>query len=338
MKKYLLFLLVSILGLPAVAQTDSGSQSNVTQESINEQIKVINNLEGFVFLSKGEENKREMTDILTRPNQENMIADESAINNMKWDVYPLSDQTIVSIDKEKGTIQGNKYGETILVGNDGKNDHYFLAFVCPDVTVVSPDGAIFKHQKTYNQRMRVDFSQSEKYFINCVILDYEGNQYDITERIAHNPTDNDFDYNGHYISDMNVVGDATFTITMQSIDSDNVYVDPINLDQSPFRVQVYGKKVIFVEDDEKDRFDPANLTVEWKTVNGEYDDDNYAKLEPTEDYVTIRTKDSQNEGIVRKAAELPVELSPGIYFLRIAYGSGSYEDKYKGITYKIVIR
>lgn len=207
-------------------------------------------------------------------------------------------------------------------GYEYYESHYFLVFVCPTVTVVSPEGAIYQHQKIYNQRMRVDFSHSEQYFVNCVIMEYEGNKYDITNMIAADPTDDMINVNGHYMSTNRIRGDVSFTISMQ--DNKN-YNNPTNLDKSPFRIQVCGKRVVVVDDDPKDGISPVDQTIEWKTLNSDTVDGS-AVLVATDDYIQVVGDDTK-----REAAELGQDLDPGIYFLNI---KGDYND----ITYKVVIR
>ena len=171
--------------------------------------------------------------------------------------------------------------------------------------------------------MRVDFSHSKQYFVNCVIMEYEGNKYDITNMIADDPTDDIINVNGHYMSTNRIRGDVSFTISMQ--DNKN-YNNPTNLDDSPFRIQVCGNRVVVVDDDPDDNISPVDQTIEWKTLNSDTVDGS-ADLVKTDDYIQVVGED----GTKREAAELGQALDPGIYFL-------NFKDVYKDITYKVVIR
>lgn len=221
-------------GDPNAGKIQIGTIENITVE---EYVEILNGLDGFIFVGVGED--RDVSRTLGRePENGN---EQSVYQGLTW--TSLNPQ-IVSVD-ENGVITGQDYGESIIQGigksDDGVDnddiDIAYVVFVCPKVTVMSPEGAVYSYHKIFDQQTRVQFTHSAGYAINAVTRDGK----DITE-------DEAFDKKtGWYISTDPIKEDACFCVTLEKTDaaSENVVKD------STLKVLVNeGKSVTIVGPDD----------------------------------------------------------------------------------------
>lgn len=192
---------------------------------VRQYVDLLNSIEGYVFISKGE--SRNLTLPFARTNEVFEGESINSLTSMDWYSY---NENIVSID-ENGLITGNEFGEAIISAITKDNtEHRFIIFVCPTITVISPEGVIYKHQKIYNQKVKVYLTQSKDYIINCVLRD----GIDVT---------NDVTKDGYYESEDLITDDFTLLLSEESrLNSDDVIGD------SGIRIQVRGQEVSFVSD------------------------------------------------------------------------------------------
>lgn len=184
---------------------------------------ILRSVEGYVFLEKGPEKARDLSSTFNRTDQ---VVEEARsqdhLQSMNWSTLNSS----IAYVNDEGIITGYEYGQTLLTLENGDKKHYFIVFVCPTVTVVSPDGVVYTHQKVYNEKMKVDFSQSDDYVINSVMATYQERSYDVTDKI---------DINGHYESshedgsDLRITSDVVYTLSLEKEPADHV------VSKSPYR-------------------------------------------------------------------------------------------------------
>ena len=212
MNKHLLACLLMPFALTAFAQSADSSEGQVTiGQKIDKVQKEFESIEGYIFLEVGKEKSRDISKTFDRTDQVSLSGTDFE-RPMGWHV---SDDSIVAFDEYRNEIIGLKYGETMLTLTDAAGaEHKFLVLVCPTVTVVSPDGAIYTHQKVYNQKMKVYFSQSDHFDINCVMAKYDNEIYDITDSIDRNT--------GRYLSDKSVRSDVVYTVTLTENHQDEI--------------------------------------------------------------------------------------------------------------------
>lgn len=159
--KKLLLLILSVLGVMGCQAQLSGSMTNVNMDELIEMIK---NVQGHVFLSKGE--SRSLEDIIRNSS---VINSEASVKELTWST---THNNVVDVDSEDGTITGVSFGQSIVTVNDPKGDNFYLAvFVCPTITVKSAEGVIYKHQKMYNSPAKLQLTQSKEWLVNCVMRD-----------------------------------------------------------------------------------------------------------------------------------------------------------------------
>ena len=212
MNKLLLAGLLMLSASTAFAQSGNQVQEPINiEQKIDEVQKVLGSIEGYIFLEKGDDKARNLSNTFARTDQVEL--DKSDFGNLSG--WKISDDNIISFSETFHTVTGKNYGESVLTLIDASgNEHNFLVLVCPTVTVASPDGALYTHQKVYNQKMKVFFSQSENFDINCVMAKYEDKVYDITDLI--DPA------TGRYDSEKPIKSDVIYTITLTENHGDNL--------------------------------------------------------------------------------------------------------------------
>ena len=294
--KQIFTMLMMLVTLLASAQT-SGGGSVVNEEHMRATLDVLNSIEGYVFIEKGADKSRDLTATFTRTD----AATEAGINAddlkaLDWRAY---NENIVEVTDE-GVITGLKFGETIveMTEEDG-TIHNYIVFVCPTVTVISPDGVIYTHQKIYNQKMKIDFSQSAKYVINCVMAEYDGNVYDVTDMIDPET--------GHYESNDQITSDVYYTVSMERDLDDNF------LSKTPIRVMVANGVVEFVAEEGL----LENSTIEMTDLKGG---------------VILAGAASSYVDFGGETPRLTPEIAEGIYFLNVTVAGG------ETYNYKIIIK
>ena len=258
MKKNLLFLLMVLAAFSMRAEdNESGSAPSLSETqdpivsgaSLKEIVEKLEKSEGFVFLPLGEE--RNIRDIFHRSNEIHMAGDEieeyKDVMNFKWTVGSEAIATITRVTASDAIyVHGTGYGETFLTGvaPDGET-HHFAVFVCPTVTVLSPEGVVYTYQKVYNQPAKIQLSQSKDYQVNCVMvkgLHDDGQWHDVTAAVAK---DADGQNDGFFESNEPVKRDLVFVISEE--------IRPVNegsegsvVGKSKLNLQVTGRTVKLV--------------------------------------------------------------------------------------------
>ena len=223
MKKVLvtLFAVLGIMSMSAQKITFAGM-------TFDELINILENLQGQVFLSKGE--TRELA---------NIVANSTSISNVanaKDLTWSTLNKGIVDIDESEGTIEGVNFGQALVQVHEPSAtvpDFYIGVYVCPTITVKSPEGAIYTHQKMYNSRAKLQLTHSPDWLINCVMCNGE----DITQMVSETG-------NGWFDTSLfpeeekqNVKNDLTLVVSMETRmkhnDGDDVIAD------SDINLQVY---------------------------------------------------------------------------------------------------
>lgn len=281
MKKILIVAMValSMFSMKTAAQSvGTGATETPDLKHMSYIITLLEKVEGSVFLTPGE--PRDLSDIFTRTDEVLPDMNEGQVQDMEWYSYDTNIAKFPWYEKDKEGVEnkieaktpseiwGLNFGETIIRGSkiDRKtntiDEHYFLAFVCPTITVVSPDGAIYRHQKVFNQKARVNFTQSNKYVLNTVQL-YKGDNAepeDITDLVAPDPndTDNENGTDGYFETQGGVVENMKFVLSMESITDD--YEGGV-IGNSNLKVYVQGKTVKFVQTDGNHNIAMCNVEI-----------------------------------------------------------------------------
>lgn len=303
--------------------TMSTTATPVNEEKAKEILKQLEQIEGYIFLEKGDDKSRKLTDTFGRTDKVFKGKDEVALADMEWEVLNTD---IASIELNDGEIKGNKYGQTILKVTDGDEEHYFIVCVCPTISIVSPEGVIYTHQKVYNSKTKVDFTQSDHFTINSVMAKYDTNdngQFDV-----YDITDNIDKETGHYESDLTITSDVFYTVTLEEDTDDNI------LSQSPFRILV-NDGLIYIKaakDEYADKVTEGylkNMTVVGSTPK------NRKTLEHPDIYEAEVYRKKASECLVFDG-EMPrynIGFNNGVYFFTLIDNN----DNGKEYKYKIVI-
>lgn len=296
--------------LAAFALTLSAPRANAVVvddvKSMQDVVNILNKIEGYVFIEKGDDKERDLAEVFGKTDAVLKDKTREDLMKMHWDVF---NENVVDIKEDDGTVVGLNYGQSIVKLTDEKDkslEFYFIVFVCPTITVVSPDGAVYTHQNVYGQKVKVDFSHSKNFSINCVMAEYNGNVYDITKTVVKD--------NGHFESSIDLESDMTFTVTLQEFDEDKITGD------SPIRLRV------------------ANGTLQFDFVDENYNWDNYLSM------CTLKISTLEGKSVTESMrtcvsynGETPYPiyhniLNEGIYLVTITDPEGT---SYK---YKIVIK
>ena len=198
-------MLISSLGAYANDDFNDGLLENMDIKTF---VSTLNDIEGYFFVGLKED--RDISLTLSRPDGSGDAKDYA-----KWE-WKTMNYTIAGLsrgEEDAPILTGGAYGETIITGTETKEDgttdnHNFVVFVCPKITIVSPEGAIYSYHKVYNQNTRIQFTQSQKYSVNSV-LRYDGvhpEGLDITSYITRD---------GWYESTDQITGDTTFWVAME---------------------------------------------------------------------------------------------------------------------------
>lgn len=191
---------------------NSGNENGIIgwRKDMKEIVKILSNVEAFVFLEKDDERDLKQTFGRTDKIEFNNVTDYKDL------LYEVGNNAVAEINYDTGEIKGIGFGETIIkITNpkDNDNEHYFLAFVCPKITVKTPEGVVYSYPKMYNHRAKITFTASDQYMINTVLRD----GVDITEKVA---PDKDGKDDGYYLSSNPITDDATFVISEESVPDD----------------------------------------------------------------------------------------------------------------------
>ena len=319
MKKMLLVGLLMPFALAAGAQEQNDSRivENTIGHKIADVKEVLTSIEGYIFIEQsklGVDKSRNIANTLNRRTEkEKDHLTEADLNNLlDWSV---SNSSIASYDRATHTVTGHNYGETILTLTDANNkDHYFLIFVCPTVTVVSPDGAVYTHQKVYNQKMKVFFSESKYFDINCVLAQYDGKIYDITADID--------EHTGRYESKTPIQNDVRYTVTLRENHKEQLISD------NKMRLGVMNGEMKLIPSDSKNPLNTerlSNMRVVATTVKNI---SQYGEAELVEQEV-FSSKGSDcinfNEDGIH---DLNITFNDGIYYIKF-YEGNELVDNYK---------
>ncbi|MCH5246373.1 MAG: hypothetical protein J1E84_07905 [Muribaculaceae bacterium] len=276
MRKILTVLLAMAFAMNLCAQdidTQGSAGKNLNMEGIIEKLE---KSEGYVFL--GKDDQRNLRDIFHRSNDIKM-GDEPQDPNVHdvleyhWEVANEGIATLQrDTEAEAIYVKGTRFGETFLTATlpNSTEVHHFAVFVCPTITVLSPEGIVYSYQKTFKQPARIELTRSNEYHINCVMMKRDDSDWeDITAKVAYGPDLNDNDdlkvndNDGYYESKDPIEGDMVFVISEElSQDYKNGDV-PENVGSSGLNLQVRGHEITVMYDGSRDGTnyeDIANLS------------------------------------------------------------------------------
>lgn len=208
MKKIFLTLSLLIATTGASIANDEFNDGLLENMDIKTFVSTLNDIEGYFFV--GTDEVRDLSLTLSRPDDSAEKEDYAA---WTWKSMNPSIASMFRGEENAPMLTGVAYGETIISGTEIKDDgttdnHNFVVFVCPKITIVSPQGAIYSYHKVYNQNTRIQFTQSKEYSINAVLridaVHPEG--LDITKDIHED---------GWYESTDQITGDTVFWVTME---------------------------------------------------------------------------------------------------------------------------
>lgn len=325
MKKILIVAMValSMFSMKIAAQNEA---PGYTEDDITETpelkymqyiVSLLEKVEGSVFLTPGE--PRFLSDIFTRTDEVLPNMNEGQVQAMDWYSFDPETATIIN---ETSEIKGLKFGETIIRGtrkdkeNNILKEHFFIAFVCPTISIVSPEGAIYRHQKVYGENLHLTFSESKDYVLNTVQL-YTGDNTvpeDITDLVAADPNDTDSKNgtDGYYETDYGVTENLKVVLAMES--------RPDGFDgvvgTSGLRLYVDGKTVKFVQTD--GNRDIANCNVEIYSIE---------KIPNTTDGLNKKLYDGNPQASSDPSIATITfhESNAGVFFIKVA----GYDPVYK---------
>lgn len=330
MKKIFVAALLLPFALGAFAQEQNASGGAVSISDRIESVKqILENIEGYVFLEIGEDKARDLSETFGRTISVFEDYNSDQLKDLHWDSM---NKDIAWFSNDNGNIFGKNYGETIVtVTEKDGTKHRFIVFVCPTVTVISPDGAVYTHQKIYNQKLKIDFSQSDNFNINTVMASYDGQIFDVTDSIDPQ--------NGHMESERQITSDVEFTVTLEED------VEDVLLGNYPIRLGVLNGKIYIMTDDDEMPLDASYLSklkVEATTmrkVAGEMIErsvfqstgakciDFNSGLSVTKTYKEKNKEDK----IIQDVPILNIPFNDGLYFIKLDDGTNYY-------NYKIIIR
>lgn len=216
MKKLILSILTALTVFSVSAQSSS---------TVKEVVEVLNAVEGYVFLTQGE-----YRDLKTIFNRTEAVFGDADISDLKAMHYTVSNSEVVTLKNDEGEIFGNKFGKSLLtITETSGQEHYYIVFVCPTISVVTPEGVVYSHQKIYGDKAKVEISQSNEFVVNCVMHD----GVDVTDLFRENLTDGDKGRDGFYESETPIEGNSTIIVSLESgkenSDGHVVGIAPINL-------------------------------------------------------------------------------------------------------------
>ena len=207
----------------------------ISQVGIEQFVEILDGVDGFIFVGVGEQ--RDIARTLGRENDKSVVAgnmDQTDVQELNWTTL---NRDICNVD-EFGMIEGKSYGETIIQGisDDGKTNLGYVVFVCPKITIYSPEGAVYSYHKIFNQATNVQFTHSKYYVINCVTRDGR----DLTKLLDEEKETFDA-ATGWYTSTEPINSDTEFRVTMEARqdNNDNIVSD------SNLSITVEGNNMVF---------------------------------------------------------------------------------------------
>lgn len=240
--------------------------------SMKELVNQLKDVQAYVFLGKGEE--RNLNDVFGRSNT--IVFKKGDLENpdVKCTITNPGIATLTNDGILKG---GNEYGETIFTisrkvekkDSNGSivydnnepvmitEEFHFAVFVCPTVTVVSPEGVVYRYPKTHGQKARIQLSQGNDYLINCVMLkNGDGDWEDITSEVEagknedNSPKNNEKDGYFEFADGDGVENDLIFILSEESYHPNNLGTENGKVvGSSGYNVRVYGNDFIAVVPD-----------------------------------------------------------------------------------------
>ena len=258
MKKTLLssIAVLCAMGMPTVGNAQSTSAGAVTSIGMADFVKLMESVEGYVFLGLGE--SRELMNIFDRSDD---VWGHLTADDEKNLTFTSTNPAIASVNLNDGIITGEAFGQTIITVENSKGDDIILSvFVSPTITVYSPEGVAYNYQKTTGQPARIALTPSAEYVVNCVMRYKDGEWKDVTAEFEKGNGNNEAD--GQYESGSEVNSDMIFSISFETADvydsdENGEVVGVSNLD-----VQVRGKEVTLVEAGTENPIKNCKVTIE----------------------------------------------------------------------------
>ena len=254
MKKILLTFIAATLVLSSARADNSNAGETPEAVEATNVVELLSSVEGYVFITLGEE--RNLRNTFTRTEEVFQGETDTSLARMSWHVF---NEKVATVDNDDGILYGKSYGNTLLRVTDADNTkHYFIVFVTPTITVVTPEGAVYTHQKIYNDKAHIKLSQSREYVINCVMRDgvditpedislnngakggFDNSKED--KITLHEGPDDGYGY-GEYVSAREITSDVLLTVTLE----DRKFNTEGQLYRSGIRVRVDGMKVSIVD-------------------------------------------------------------------------------------------
>lgn len=299
----------------------------VTEKVINDAVEILESIDGYIFLEIGQ--TRDLSNTFSRTDELfSGLDDESKIQELDFEI---KNDDIAIVD-EKGKVTGYDYGQTLLIVSDSKDiiqdgdkkeNYYFIVLVCPTISIITPDGVVYKHQKIYNQKTKVDFTHSANFAINSVMANYNNGEkvYDITDKI---------DSNGHYESEVNISRNVIYTVTLEEDPEDNL------LGKSPYRILVDNGNIWFaladsgLKGDETDEQKADKLESDLKEMTIVTSTPKNRGTAETPNMGEVQVYTTSNGEKIDFSGSMPKYTAPfndGVYFLTLTIGDKSYKYK-----------
>lgn len=226
----------------------AGAQSDVpatNKDSNVGMLDVLKDVQGYVFLSSGE--SRSLETLFDGSDVFDLTKEE--IKELQW---TSAKPEVVEIHPENGMLSAKSFGNSLVTAKNPVLGHEFhvVVFVCPTVTVKSPEGAIYSYQKIYDYPAKINFSKSKDYMLNCVMLKIGANDpIDITDAVSY-----DLDENGKIVENSDgyynsepIRENIVFTVSMEKRIKENEEGDSDVVGASGINIRVSGHRVEFVK-------------------------------------------------------------------------------------------
>ena len=222
---------------------NTGSENGIIGgKDMKEIVSILSDVKAYVFLGKGE--SRDLTKTFSRSEVIDFKGMETDEDHKSLD-YEVGNKSVATIDTETGKITGVGFGETIIrVYNPiSGNTQYFVAFVCPTITVKSPEGIVYSYPKMYNHRAKINLTASDQFMINTVLRD----GVDITDKVSGKENED-----GYYLSNNPITQDVTFVISEESVPGN--YDGEAVVGSCGLKVYTEGNNIYFKDTTEDKRF------------------------------------------------------------------------------------
>lgn len=199
-------------------------------------LDLLREIDGYIFMSLNED-ARSFNGIFQRTDS---LPDSEYLHDVEWTI--ANDNVLKYTGNNTFSAIGfGEHGNTLVVGTNRTTGQKvkLVVFVCPTVTVYSPEGAIYKHQKFYDYPAKISLGKSNDYVINCVMHGED----DVTHLLNEN---------GDYVSPDPIREDMTLVVSMESreFEESNDVVG-----KSGINIQVVGNSVKFVDAATKQKAD-----------------------------------------------------------------------------------